>query len=334
MKKVVFCVTLICSIVAGFDVNVLCGEDWLPFLDEKCVKLFTTFVNKGQAEAICEQNGATLITIKSASEQKFLSEIVLKISDDIPVHIGAERRPDNGSEFVWHDGTPVLRYTNWAPDRPSADERRSCVQMQPEILSRPFSESVGLEWVDLPCSIGGWFVCQKLQTWPTDYLQTAVLEARRAMERNVNSFTDSLVEMTDRFNAAKTELKYLQDNPVPIGFVYVQLPHQPEPWRMWWAVDWTEITEDYAGLFFRVAGEDAGEFGTVQEENSPRLTRVQGQVETASAPAVNIAPSGLPSAQVSSGWTGSASHWGMRFTVSSGEVRPRNTATRVWMRAN
>lgn len=120
---------------------------------------------------------------------------------------------------------------------------------------------------------------------------------------------------------------------VPIGFVYTQLPDQPEPWRLWWLVEWTEITEQYAGLFFRAAGRGSAEFGSIQEENFPRLTNVNGRLVLATAIAsIEIPAYGGVSQTVSVGAAGAAQHWGMSFTTSSGEVRPRNTATRIWMR--
>lgn len=37
---------------------------------------------------------------------------------------------------------------------------------------------------------------------------------------------------------------------------------------------WKEISSDYEGVFFRVAGGDAAPFGQVQEENAPRLETI------------------------------------------------------------
>lgn len=100
-------------------------------------------------------------------------------------------------------------------------------------------------------------------------------------------------------------------------------------------MEWTEVTDQYAGLFFRAAGEGSAEFGTIQEENSPRLTSVNGRLVINSPAASVVFPvNGGVSPTVSVGATGGASHWGMSFTASSGEVRPRNTAMRIWMRTN
>lgn len=98
-------------------------------------------------------------------------------------------------------------------------------------------------------------------------------------------------------------------------------------------MEWIEITEQYAGLFFRAAGEGSAEFGSIQEENIPRITNVNGRLVLTSAVASVVVPAvGGISPIVSVGATGANSHWGLSFTVSSGEIRPRNTAMRIWIR--
>lgn len=116
----------------------------------------------------------------------------------------------------------------------------------------------------------------------------------------------------------------------------MQIPNQPEPFRIFSAtVQWEEITTSYAGLFFRVLGGGSEPFNVVQEENSPRLTYVNlsGQTRRDS---VNITADGVSSPMVSSGAIGpvTGTTWGLNFRVSGGEVRPRNSAIRIWRRWN
>ncbi|XP_037036061.1 uncharacterized protein LOC119074162 [Bradysia coprophila] len=131
-----------------------------------------------------------------------------------------------------------------------------------------------------------------------------------------------------------SQLKYLQNNPVPIGFIYVQLRNQSEPGALWVNTTWQEITSQYAGLFFRAVGEGSAAFGVTQLENSPRLT----DVGTARLPGfvnqIPIQPTGSWSVSLPVGEPNpSASvHFGLSFAVRSGEVRPRNTAMRIWIR--
>lgn len=177
------------------------------------------------------------MAIKSADEQTFFTELVFNSSFSNSVWLGAERRPDDETEFVWSDGSAVDRYSNWAIGRPSADVRRTCVQMQSE-LSR---HAPYLEWADIGCTVGNWFICEKVSSWSFDELQRAVLSTRREMDYNINSFTvqmtdvttelntaivggrraleynvnslaEQMADITSKLNEAQTKLKYLSDN--------------------------------------------------------------------------------------------------------------------------
>lgn len=153
-----------------------------------------------------------MIAIDTADEQNFITKLVFDSSQSNNVWIGAERRPGNENEFKWSDGSSVARFANWAVGRPSDDVRRSCVQMQSE-LSSSIEQVPDLEWSDIACTVGNWFICQKLQMWPFENLQRAIISSRREMEYNVDSITDHLTVITTRLNNVNSELKYLHDNP-------------------------------------------------------------------------------------------------------------------------
>ena len=137
---------------------------------------------------------------------------------------------------------------------------------------------------------------------------------------------------------AKTEneLAEAKANPVPIGFIYVQLPKEKAPTDIWSSLKWSDVSADYSGLFFRVAGGQASAFGQVQDDNAPRITSLDH--------APNVSPDQEANSQsLSIGsctkwtYTGSwkedaKSHIYMKFCTSGGEVRPRNMATKVWRR--
>jgi hypothetical protein len=53
-------------------------------------------------------------------------------------------------------------------------------------------------------------------------------------------------------------------NPVPIGFIYVQLPKEKSPTEIWPWMTWINVSSDYAGHFFRVEGGNAAPFGQSQ----------------------------------------------------------------------
>ncbi len=122
---------------------------------------------------------------------------------------------------------------------------------------------------------------------------------------------------------------------VPISFIYVQLPDQPEPKTLWPMVKWQDVTSAYAGLFFRAEGGEAASFGQVQKDNAPRVTEIRYKWW-------NSWSNPLP------GWNSSISQMNigeenavkkgygifeMYLTMSSGEVRPRNMAIRIWKRS-
>ena len=128
----------------------------------------------------------------------------------------------------------------------------------------------------------------------------------------------------------------------------MQLPGEQPPSAIWPWLTWSDVSASLAGVFFRVAGGGAAEFGQVQPDNSPRLVKVERSRDGGSS-VYNTVPMNstvLPSGDAASnsyasGWihTGSNSQSYylinekyLRFHLSGGEVRPRNMAVRVWKR--
>lgn len=113
----------------------------------------------------------------------------------------------------------------------------------------------------------------------------------------------------------------------------MQLPDQLSPSEIWSSMQWEDVSSKYAGLFFRVYGGDSASFGTTQSENAPRLVSLKvdyGETEHPGSDAINISADDQ--------WSGVLSLWGddwgqkLYAKASSGEVRPRNTAIKVWRR--
>ncbi len=121
-----------------------------------------------------------------------------------------------------------LTFTNWAEGSPK-NMTDYCVEMHSDV------GSVG-KWVDEPCKKKNLVVCQKRQTWSLSRLQEILLEVKQ--------------------------------NPVPIGFIYVQLPKQKSPTEIWSWMIWKDVTSDYAGLFFRAEGGGSEVFEKIQEDTS------------------------------------------------------------------
>lgn len=127
-------------------------------------------------------------------------------------------------------------------------------------------------------------------------------------------------------------------NPVPIGFIYVQLPQEKSPDEIWPLVIWKDVSLDYQSLFFRVEGKNSSEFGTVQEQASPRLTNVQTRLKTTQGDlqsTITINSNNEYSMFVSTAHASCDNvgcYRGLAFKESADEVRPRNMAVRIWKR--
>lgn len=293
-----------------------CG-DWTVYSSEKCVKIFDIGpVDIEKAEAVCRDVGpedhSRLVTIKTMQEQQFLSEFVFeknKVVDNVWLGI---KPKGSTTEHQWVDKS-ALSFSNWAEGANTLNQEIVCAQME-----TGFEESrhPGV-WSWAPCNSSNIVVCEKFQLWSLKTLQKQVLHLKK-------SFSD----VTDKL---KKEMEVLrQSQSVPIGYVYIQLSYQLPPTDLWPNIMWKDVSAMYAGLFFRVKGGTAAEFGETQLENSPRLTSVKYEQGYDGNP-VTIAANGSWSARIYSG-SDKGAHWGLRFIVSDGEVRPRNQAVRVWQR--
>jgi len=86
-----------------------------------------------------------------------------------------------------------LIYNNWAVGSPK-NATDHCVQLDSE-------EGLVGKWIDGPCQRKNLVVCQKKQVWSIARLQENLLK--------------------------------VMQNPVPIGFIYVQLPSEKSPTEVW-----------------------------------------------------------------------------------------------------
>lgn len=120
-----------------------------------------------------------------------------------------------------------------------------------------------------------------------------------------------------------------------MGFIYTQLPGQGEPYDIWgYQMVWSEITTEYAGLFFRVLGGESEAFNVTQAANDHRLLRANTVHVQPGISNIAVSPDEVWSAGVLTGKIEFAqtTAFGVRFLVSGGEIRPRNTAVRIWKR--
>ncbi len=215
--------------------------------------------------------------------------------------------------FHWSDGSN-LTFTNWANGYPKVRTTDSCIQMSSD-------EEVRGKWSNEPCTRKNLVVCEKEQTWSLKKLQALVVQTMQ--------------------------------NPVPLGFIYVQLPQEKSPQEIWPWMSWTDISPQFDSTFFRVAGSKAEVFGKTQPElipfiDSVEYTDCQWKPTDACAKlkaedrylwGQNISQSGGWSGKVSSpnafnigNSPASTYKAAMRFHVTPGEVRPKNMAVKVWKR--
>lgn len=98
---------------------------------------------------------------------------------------------------------------------------------------------------------------------------------------------------------------------------------------------WTDVSSQYAGLFFRVLGGGSEQFNVEQAQDGPRISQIESVNLNQRRSTINMPTSGW-SLSVSSGSPPGlfVAGWALRFFQSTAEVRPRNKAVRVWKRLN
>jgi len=320
----IFAYFIISLAFVGADINSNCdGDNWIAYGNEKCFKLVKNHVSRDQAEEVCNKLGLvtdasvpTLASIHSPDEYEFLTKHVFNSSDS-NIWIGAKRQL-NCEKFEWNDGSVLEDFTNWAEGSPTGEPEKGCVYIQTV-------DSNDMKWKDVSCTKENLVLCQKLPHWSNKDLQQYVLELKSITK-----------QLTTQLNEVKDKLEVVQQNPVPIGFIYVQLPNQREPLDVWgYTMIWREITQDYAGLFFRVVGGGSQPFGITQEQSSPTLSQVMLTGMNRAFDSISIQPNGAWTNAVTSGAVGAnigGLIWGLSFRTAPAEVRPRNSAIRIWIR--
>lgn len=116
---------------------------------------------------------------------------------------------------------------------------------------------------------------------------------------------------------------------IPMGFVYIQLPFQEDPSSLWdWAV-WEQITQAYAGHFFRAEGDGSEPFGRPQTD-AFQAHRVDGlSLESKKLESGSDRP--VLSVTSSQKVRPSADDSGQDPRMAN-ETRPKNYAVRIWKR--
>ncbi|XP_074594318.1 uncharacterized protein LOC141849756 [Brevipalpus obovatus] len=123
---------------------------------------------------------------------------------------------------------------------------------------------------------------------------------------------------------------------IPIGFIYIQLPHQSTPALLWPWAKWEEVTSTYSGHFFRAEGAGSAPFGAAQEDAIRQ--HQHSSIEYSSSSSANSVHhlSGRSGSYgvfeyLTQGKTGNISSLDERL-VSDTETRPKNYAVKIWTR--
>ena len=256
---------------------------------------------------------SSLITIHRSDEQEFLNNL-LHSYNEISSNAWLGMKYTNKS-FEWVDGTKV-NYSNWADDA-MRDGSGPCVLMS------LVKANLG-KWLDDSCKREALIVCQKKQVFTLNTLRTA-------FESMENKMSETLVAVEDK-------MKILELSTIPRGFLYTQLPEQSPPEQLWPHMKWTEVTEKYAGLFFRAEGNTSEPFGQVQSANQSTIStfRIMAAFGNAITPydTDHFIPASHGWNNIS--WTTSYNYtypfYSMGVHITTGDVRPVNTAVRIWKR--
>ena len=273
--------------------------------------------NKGtqnEAKTQCKGMDSTLITIKSEKEQKFLSQFLAKYRGVSGyVWIGLEYV---GNKFTWIDGND-MSYQNW-DENAVKDGINKCVDML------TVESDLG-KWMDDSCNKKYLIACQKKQDTKT-VLSEEVKNLTNVIEKQQNE----LKSHQDQLNNQQKEISSL----IPIGFLYTQLPSQSSPDVLWPNMKWTEVTQSYAGLFFRAEGGNSSSYGQLQLASAPHLTQVNQHVgrDYNIGSYTNNLEEGIETKNLYTGSGGSGNFYSLSFKLSNEEVRPINKAVRIWKR--
>ncbi|XP_054154856.1 uncharacterized protein LOC128953396 [Oppia nitens] len=128
-------------------------------------------------------------------------------------------------------------------------------------------ESTQGKWLDTVCNKRNQVVCQLGQSQqPIDELRRLIQQTQQQVE-----------QLQQHIQVLETNYNQLAENPVPVGFIYVQLGQQQRPQHLWpqSSIKWYDITQQYAGLFFRAEGPDSAKFGEIQPANWSRLSTIR-----------------------------------------------------------
>ncbi|CAG2109306.1 unnamed protein product [Medioppia subpectinata] len=278
----------------------VCGDGWDLFHYENdyiCYKYYPDGLGDYHTVATAckgDQN-SSLPIINSQAEQDFLNKLIVKYKMIESVWLDATIK---GKHIVWIDRSNA-DYENWLPGRPANES--NCVEMLPDQVSMG-------KWEDVPCAKKNVYLCKRFVAWSSQQMERLIRENTRMVDE------------------ALAEIALLKTCPLPVGFMYVQLPGQADPNNLWPRSKWSDVTALYAGQFFRAEGAGSLAFGAgVQTGDAPRLSHLISQY--------GKYDHSLDYEIVPGDATGPDNDdFYVKFLVNAAEVRPSNQAVRIFRR--
>ena len=184
----------------------------------------------------------------------------------------------------------------------------------------------------LKCEKKNAVLCEKAQEWSNSQIKNILQDLRK-------NFTDKFTSQQNQFSTEiaqlKKEIVNFNQNSVPIGFIYVQLSGQKDPQTLWANTKWSNVSPNYAGLFFRAEGGNASSFGNIQVEQTQAIfVKEEALLKNSDYNVEHTISSTYDAKGLRTGdnQNASALHFSLNFRHSTDEIRPRNQAIRIWIR--
>ena len=80
-------------------------------------------------------------------------------------------------------------------------------------------------------------------------------------ELDIYQIINKQEEMETRLDIHQSRLDNLEQASLPMGFIYIEIPDQSSPQQLWPSLQWTEVTQQYVGLFYGAEGSGSRRFG-------------------------------------------------------------------------
>ncbi|XP_037051088.1 uncharacterized protein LOC119085013 [Bradysia coprophila] len=270
-----------------------CGNDWITYKDDLCLKIFFKPMSYSEAAKFCSDQSdlmysPSLIRVKPLQLYSYLAQIGQFTNNSI-----------------------------WIGQIDS--NANACLQIEPRTSTL---QRVHCSQMNLP-------LCQKSPDWTTE-------DVMRKITINHNSIV-ALSSSLAPIEAAIKKMTNIQDslvaltsNLIPVGFIYIQYRKQSSPTALWPTMIWTDVTSEYAGQFFRALGGDSAGWDEVQQSCSPSISKIDNIRSDVYAHAITLPTNGYSARLFTGKWeqTGTAT----QFHVAGCEVRPINSAVKIWKR--